>query len=421
MKTHGISVILLVNSPRNRLDEVMDEIQLNLKEHCTDIEFILLNSSLTVKQFKTAEERRCLLINDHMDGIAAGLTRCFDQAKFDLIVTMDGDGGHRPVYLPWMLAAMAGNDLVIASRYVPRGGQEVTFGRELCSRVINRCLSLLCSVPIHDLTGSYKMYRRNMLQQLKPLCKGVEIHTELTLRAIGHGYKVKEIPHAYLPRQKELLRSRVLRYGFRFIRLCWRLRRFRNSIEFCDYDERAYNSRIPLQKIWQRTRYRKVVDLYRPVGISLDIGCGTGRVILTYPEIIGLDNNFNSLRYLAHEPRRLVQSFGDRLPIRSAMIDTIYCCEVAEHLPQDCLLFAEIARVLKPGGHVVMTTPDYGTPVWPAIEKLYTIAVPHAYGHTHISKYTHDSLREMMSRHGLETIKSDRMYHAILIMLFRKP
>jgi ubiquinone/menaquinone biosynthesis C-methylase UbiE len=367
-----------------------------------------------------AKERQCSCINFHDEGFASGLMRCFNQAQHELIVTMDGDGSQRPVYLPWMLAAMTTSDLVIASRYILRGGQEVTSGRELCSRLINRSLSMLCSLPIHDLTGSYKMYRKSMMRLIKPESRGVEIHTEITIRALGHGFRVKEIPHVYLPTEKELLRARVLRYGLRFIRFCWRLRMFRNSIEFCDYDERAYNSRIPMQKVWQRTRYRKVVELYRPAGVSLDIGCGTGRVVLTYPEIIGLDYNFNSLRYLSHEPRRLVQSFGDRLPIRTESIDTIYCCEVAEHLPQDCLLFAEIARVLKPGGHVVMTTPDYGTPVWPAIEKLYTLVVPHAYGHTHISKYNHDSLQQMMSRHGLSTVKSDRMFHSILVMLFRK-
>jgi SAM-dependent methyltransferase len=49
----------------------------------------------------------------------------------------------------------------------------------------------------------------------------------------------------------------------------------------------------------------------------------------------------------------------DRFPYPDEHFATILCCELLEHLPSDPMfLMAEINRILRPGGHVVMTTPN---------------------------------------------------------------
>jgi len=47
------------------------------------------------------------------------------------------------------------------------------------------------------------------------------------------------------------------------------------------------------------------------------------------------------------------------LPIADASIDWLLCFEVVEHLPQPGWAVREFARVLRPGGHLVLTTPNY--------------------------------------------------------------
>ena len=52
----------------------------------------------------------------------------------------------------------------------------------------------------------------------------------------------------------------------------------------------------------------------------------------------------------------------DRFPYDDAYFSTVLCCELLEHLTADPMhMMAEINRILKPGGHVLITTPNLGS------------------------------------------------------------
>jgi SAM-dependent methyltransferase len=51
------------------------------------------------------------------------------------------------------------------------------------------------------------------------------------------------------------------------------------------------------------------------------------------------------------------------LPYPTATFDTVICCETVEHLPRPLVALAEVARVLKPGGRLLLTTPNYLGPL----------------------------------------------------------
>jgi len=93
----------------------------------------------------------------------------------------------------------------------------------------------------------------------------------------------------------------------------------------------------------------------------LDAGCGRGGVIELYwkkvKQAVGLDADLPSLR----EHRCLEQLVeGDLtwLPFTAACFDLILCSWLMEHLATPDVVFAELARVLSPGGHLVLVTPN---------------------------------------------------------------
>jgi dolichol-phosphate mannosyltransferase len=123
----------------------------------------------------------------------------------DLVLEMDSDFSHSPADVPRLIAAAADADLVLGSRYV-QGGGVVDWG--LLRRVLSRGGSwyarLVLRVHVHDLTGGFKCFRREVLEQLdldSIHAEGYGFQIELTYRAIRAGFRVREIPIVFRERQ----------------------------------------------------------------------------------------------------------------------------------------------------------------------------------------------------------------------------
>jgi dolichol-phosphate mannosyltransferase len=124
----------------------------------------------------------------------------------ELVIEMDADFSHDPADLPRLIAAAADADLVLGSRYVPGGGGE-NWG--LFRRALSRGGSLyaraILGVPVHDLTGGFKCFRRATLEGIDYLdthADGYGFQIELTYRSYKAGYRVKEIPIVFRDREQ---------------------------------------------------------------------------------------------------------------------------------------------------------------------------------------------------------------------------
>jgi dolichol-phosphate mannosyltransferase len=149
-----------------------------------------------------------VLHRPHKEGLGpaylAGFARAFELGA-DLILEMDCDFSHDPADVPRLTAAAEGADLVIGSRYVPGGGTR-NWGlvRRLISRGGSLYAQLLLGVPVRDLTGGFKCYRRTVLETIDLDAihsKGYAFQIETTYRAIRAGFRVVEIPIVFVDRQ----------------------------------------------------------------------------------------------------------------------------------------------------------------------------------------------------------------------------
>jgi dolichol-phosphate mannosyltransferase len=125
-------------------------------------------------------------------------------AGAQLIVEIDCDFSHDPLDLPRLLTAADEADVVLGSRYVSDGGIEnwgllrraISAGGSLYAR-------LLLGVPVRDLTGGFKVFRRAVLEAI-PLdrvrSRGYAFQIELTYRALRRGFRVVEVPIRFADR-----------------------------------------------------------------------------------------------------------------------------------------------------------------------------------------------------------------------------
>ncbi len=99
----------------------------------------------------------------------------------------------------------------------------------------------------------------------------------------------------------------------------------------------------------------------------LDIGCGDGSFLaqlcadLADPDAsyVGVDYSGYQLAKAARLPFEFHRcDLGEGIPLPDGSVDLVHAAEVIEHLYDPDLLIEECARVLRPGGHLVITTPN---------------------------------------------------------------
>lgn len=120
-------------------------------------------------------------------------------------------------------------------------------------------------------------------------------------------------------------------------------------------------------------------------GRLLDLGCGNQPYRPWYgplvEEVVAAD--------AAPGPGVLPVDLSRPLPLPGASFDTVLCTQVLEHVEDVEVAVAEIARVLRPGGHALVTVPF----LYPTHEAPYDF-----------QRFTHLGLTGLVRRHGLEVL-----------------
>jgi len=161
----------------------------------------------------------------------AGFRRALDDGA-ELVLEMDCDFSHNPDDVPRLIAAAEGADLVLGSRYV-KGGRVENWDawRRFVSRAGSLYAQVLLQAPVRDLTGGFKCYRREVLERIDlgaVTARGYAFQIETTYRTLRAGFRVVEIPIAFVDREagsSKMSRSIVLEAIWRVPAL--RLRRLR--------------------------------------------------------------------------------------------------------------------------------------------------------------------------------------------------
>jgi dolichol-phosphate mannosyltransferase len=355
-------------------------------------------------------------------GYGSALKTGFVESRGTFIVTMDADTSHAPVFIHDLWACRERAEVVVASRYVEGGRAQSGLWRRWLSRVLNAFFQRGLSLPVRDLSSGFRLYRADLVRGQPFTGSDFDILPEILVRLYAEGWRVREVPFSYAPRRRGRSNARVLPFGLAYLRTFTRLWKLRNSILSADYDDRAFDSVIPLQRYWQRSRYRHVTELVSGQGRVLDVGCGSSRILDALPGgSVALDISMPKLRHARRFGRSLVQASGGSLPFPDASFPCVLSSQVVEHLPRECPILGEMCRVLAPGGRLVLGTPDYDRWEWVWIERAYARAAPGAYADEHITHYTRRELVQLLEARGLRLEAVRYILRAELILAFRKP
>jgi glycosyltransferase involved in cell wall biosynthesis len=189
-------------------------------------------------------------------GYGNALKEGFREANGKHILTLDADLSHDPNFIFRMWQERESAELIIASRYVDGGSAEMPFKRYVLSLILNHFFRFGLSLSIKDLSSGYRLYQKEALDSISIEGINFEVLQEILFKILSQGWRVKEVPFHYRPRKKGQSNAKLLKFGWAYLKTFFKFWKYRNSIAFPDYDERAFYSRIPLQRYWQRKRHR---------------------------------------------------------------------------------------------------------------------------------------------------------------------
>lgn len=117
----------------------------------------------------------------------------------------------------------------------------------------------------------------------------------------------------------------------------------------------------PWSRAYHAAWMRRMIELVRPHGAILDLGCGNGVLgeFLSKDEYdtTGIDIAENMISYAEKRLRRAVVGDAEALPFPDQSFDIVFARALLHHLPHPDQGMREIVRVLRPGGRLITTDP----------------------------------------------------------------
>jgi len=354
-------------------------------------------------------------------GYGAALAAGFAAASAAWVLTIDADVVAPGPVVRDLWQRRHDGEVLIGSRYVAGGAARMPVRRAWLSRALNAVFGRGLSLGVRDMSSGVRLYRAAILRALGPLPARLDALQTILVKVYAEGWRVVEVPFVYEAEPGGASHARATRFAADYLRTFWTLWKLRNSIECADYDARAHDSIIPLQRYWQRERHRHVTELFAGEGPVLDVGCGSSRIIGALPPgSVAVDVLLRKLRYARRFARPLVHASGFALPFADASFPCVLCSQVIEHVPKDSPILSELVRVLQPGGRLVLGTPDYANWEWVVTEKLYGFFAPGAYADEHIAHYTRAELIRTFEAQGFTHEATRYILRGELILAFRK-
>jgi SAM-dependent methyltransferase len=156
-------------------------------------------------------------------------------------------------------------------------------------------------------------------------------------------------------------------------------------------EERLAND--PTSELWgeHRSRYRFAAQFAAGKQV-LDVASGAGFGLQMLRQAgacpIGLDYDAHALSQVRclESKARLVHADATRLPFHAHSLDLVVSFETIEHVPDARALVSEVRRVLKPGGRLVLSTPN----------RAFGPEVRHTQNPFHVREFTADELRDVL-------------------------
>lgn len=196
-----LSVVIPIHNEEQAILPLYDRLTAVLERLGRPYEIIFVDDASTDRSFEllanlveTDPRLRVVRLRRNF-GQTAALSAGFDEARGEVIVSMDGDLQHAPEDLPALVEKLEeGYDIVSGWR---KQRNDHLLLRKIPSRIANWLMAKVSGVPLHDFGTTFKAYRAEILKDVNLYG---ELHRFIPALASFYGARIAEVPIQNPPR-----------------------------------------------------------------------------------------------------------------------------------------------------------------------------------------------------------------------------
>jgi len=239
VNTHKYSVILPTYNERKNLPIIVWLLARTFQECGFDWEVVVVDDASPdgtqeiAKQLARVYGNRRIVLKPRAGklGLGTAYIHGLEFCTGDFVIIMDADFSHHPKFIPQFVRLQQAHnlDIITGTRY--RSGASPSMGgatpggvhgwdlkRKMVSRGANFLADTVLNPGVSDLTGSFRLYKKPVLQRIITLTqsRGYVFQMEMMVRAKALGYSVGEVPITFVDRifgESKLGADEVVGYG----------------------------------------------------------------------------------------------------------------------------------------------------------------------------------------------------------------
>ena len=222
MDSPFISVVIPAFNEESNIDRVLQEVHEVLSRAGFPYEVVVVDDGSTDRTCEVARRYDIDLVSNSKNlGKGGALKAGLSQARGQVVVVMDADGSHRAEDIPELIDPVLNGEahVTVGSRFKTSEGKNSTSRLHLIgNRIINTLILLLTRRYISDSQSGFRAFKRDTLIKMPISCSEYEVETEMTIRMLKSGCKIKEVPIRCKQREKGFSKIDSFRDGFKILK-----------------------------------------------------------------------------------------------------------------------------------------------------------------------------------------------------------
>ena len=185
-----------------------------------EAKIIVFDNNSTDRTVAIARECGAEVIQESRRGKGHVMASMFRKVDADYYVIVDGDDTYSAEHVRKLLEPVMKEqaDMAVAVRlaeYTATSFRPLhVFGNNMVRRLVN----WIFKSNLSDIMSGYRAYSRELVQSIPILSSGFEVETEMTIRILDYGFRIKEVPLPYRERPEgSVSKLRTFHDGFRVL------------------------------------------------------------------------------------------------------------------------------------------------------------------------------------------------------------